>query len=198
MKTLFLTGIVLLISIFAKAQFVQDTTLVYATPAFLKDPLRSNWTTKFIKLGTSWQLQLSDKKGFLREKITFEDKKLEVRKGAYAFYENGFVKEEGDYKKGHKNGIWKKYGDDAKIKEKLSYYYGKLMGDYQAFWPNGNLKSTGKYSNDKKVGLWEYYYSDSKLAIRERFNEDGKSTGSIYFDKVGTEIKDNANIPVIN
>ncbi|RZK08855.1 MAG: hypothetical protein EOO43_21285, partial [Flavobacterium sp.] len=131
MKCLFITVFILLISPFAKAQFVQDTTLVYATPAFLKDPLRSNWSTKYIRNGTSWQLQLSDKKGILREKITFEDKKLEVRKGAYAFYENGFVKEEGDYDKGHKNGVWKKYDDKGKLSEKLSYYYGKLMGDYQ-------------------------------------------------------------------
>ena len=85
MKNLVFFLVIVLISSFAKAQFVQDTTLVYATPAFLKDPLRSNWNTKYIKLGAGWQLQLSDKKGVLRERITFEDKKLEVRKGPYAF-----------------------------------------------------------------------------------------------------------------
>lgn len=198
MKTLFITIFVFLISPFAKAQFVQDTTLVYATPAFLKDPLRSNWITKYIKNGIGWQLQLSDKKGVLREKITFEDKALEVRKGPYAFYENGFVKEEGDYDKGHKNGVWKKYGDKAILTEKLSYYYGKLMGDYQAFWPNGNLKLAGKYSLDKKVGLWEHYYSDAKLAIRESFSEDGKFIRRVYFDKTGNEINDDAKIPIID
>ena len=176
---------------------MQDTTLVYATPAFLKDPMRSKWITKFIKNGKSWELQLFDKKQVLREKITFEDKALEVRKGPYAFYENGFVKEEGDYDKGHKNGLWKKYDDKAKISEKLSYHYGKLTGDYQKFWLNGNLKLTGKYSNDKKLGLWEYYYSDSKLALRENFDEEGKSIGHIYFDREGNEIKDKSIVPII-
>lgn len=198
MKNLVFFFMIVLSSPVANAQFVQDTTLVYATPAFLKDPLRSNWSTKYVKNGTSWQLQLSDKKGILREKITFEDKKLEVRKGPYAFYENGFVKEEGDYDKGHKNGVWERYGDKAILSEKLSYYYGKLMGDYQAFWPNGNLKLAGKYTNDKKVGLWEHYYSDAKLAIRERFDEHGKPIGRIYFDRSGTELKDDNQVPVID
>lgn len=198
MKTLFAALFVLFISPIVKAQFVQDTTLVYATPAFLKDPLRSNWSTKYIKNGTSWQLQLSDKKGVLREKITFEDKALEVRKGPYAFYEKGFVKEEGDYDKGHKNGVWKKYGDKAILSEKLSYYYGKLMGDYHAFWPNGNLKIAGKYSNDKKVGLWEHYYSNAKLAMREEYGDDGKFIKRIYFDKDGNELKDHNNVPIID
>ncbi|MES2447026.1 MAG: hypothetical protein V4546_07585 [Bacteroidota bacterium] len=197
MKNLVFFFIIILISSFAKAQFVQDTTLVYATPAFLKDPMRSKWITKFIKNGKSWELQLFDKKQVLREKITFEDKALEVRKGPYAFYENGFVKEEGDYDKGHKNGLWKKYDDKAKISEKLSYHYGKLTGDYQKFWLNGNLKLTGKYSNDKKLGLWEYYYSDAKLALRENFDEEGKSIGHIYFDREGNEIKDKSIVPII-
>jgi antitoxin component YwqK of YwqJK toxin-antitoxin module len=198
MKNLVFLFIIVLSSSVAKAQFVQDTTLVYATPAFLKDPIRSKWNTKFIKNGKSWELQLFDRKQVLREKITFEDKALEVRKGPYAFYENGFVKEEGDYDKGHKNGVWKKYDDKTKLSETLSYYYGKLMGQYHSYWLNGNLKLAGKYRNDQKIGLWEYYYSDAKLALRETFDDEGKSVNRIYFDKEGNEIKDQSIVPMIN
>ena len=180
-----------------KAQFVQDTTLVYATPAFLKDPIRSKWNTKFIKNGKSWELQLFDKKQVLRERITFEDKALEVRKGPYAFYENENIIEEGEYDKGYKNGVWKRYYPNGKISKVQNYWFGKKVGQYHAYWENGNLKVAGKFSNDKKVGLWEYYYSNLKLALRETFAEEGKLLTHVYYDKEGNEIKDKTFIPII-
>ncbi|RZK59935.1 MAG: hypothetical protein EOO91_03305 [Pedobacter sp.] len=175
---------------FGYAQFRQDTTIVYANPGYNKDPMRSKWSSKVQQKGDFWEVGLYDKKDNLREKINFEDKKLEVRKGPYAFYENGKVKEEGQYDKGHKNGIWQRFYPNGQLFERLNYWYGKLAGPFTSFWDNGKLKIEGKYSNDKKIGLWEYYYSNAKLALRESYGEDGKVIDFFYFDSAGNKIPD--------
>lgn len=197
MKNFKLTLFLLFISSVTFAQYRQDTTTLYVNPGYNKDPMRSKWNGKVEQKGEFWELSLKDKKGVLREKICFEDKKLEVRKGPYAFYENGIVKEEGNYDKGYKNGIWITYDEKGQIKEKINYWYEKLTGIYTSFWGNGKPKVIGNYSNNHKVGFWEMYYSDAKLALRENFGEDGKLIDQIYFDKKGNPIIDKSIIPTI-
>ena len=197
MKTYILIIFSLFISSVTFAQYRQDTTTLYVNPGYNKDPMRSKWNGKVEQKGEFWELSLRDKKGVLREKICFEDKKLEVRKGPYAFYENGIVKEEGNYEKGYRNGIWKSYHEKGQLSERVNYWYGKLAGPYTSFWENGKPKAQGKYSNNNKVGSWEIYYSDAKLALREIFGEDGKLTDQTYFDKEGNPIIDKSIIPSI-
>lgn len=92
----------------------QDTTIVYANPGYNKDPMRSKWIPKVEKQDSLWVLSLYSKKKVLQEKISYADEKLQVRKGPYALYENGILKEEGFYDKGHKHGKWKIYLEEGK------------------------------------------------------------------------------------
>lgn len=172
----------LFFSIIAHAQ--QDTTFVYQAPkGHFIDPLRADWDKKVTQENGSWVVKLYGKRNALREKISFEDQKLEIRKGPYAFYENGILIQEGDYDKGYRLGEWKTYFPNKQLMLKENYSWDKLNGAYQSFWDNGQLQSEGVYVNNKKAGIWKGFYRDGKLAIRERYNELGAPEEGIYLDQ---------------
>lgn len=179
----------LFISCLAVAQVRQDTMTIYANPGYNKDPMRSKWVSNVEQKGEFWVLSLTDKKGVLREQISFSDKKLEVRKGSYAFYENGVVKEEGNYEKGYKNGEWHYYHPNQQLSENINYTYDKYNGDYKAYWDNGDLKKEGAYVMGIKTGNWKMFYKGKKLAANEEFDEKGKVIDGIYLDQEGNGVK---------
>lgn len=167
---------------FAVAQ--QDTLTVFQWPrGYHVDPVRSGWDRKLNQQDGLWVLTLHGKRKELREKISFEDKNLEIRKGPYAYYENGNVQEEGEYDKGYKVGEWNYYYANKQLAEKVVYSWDKLNGMFRSYWDNGQLKSEGMYVSEKKVGIWKTFYKNGSLAIRENHNKLGEVTGGIYFDK---------------
>ena len=185
MKHKLLIGLLFICS-FGFAQ--QDTTLVYKNPGYNKDPFRSRLKQKIEEKDGLTVLSLYGKKDILVEKISYEDKKLEVRKGPYALYENGNLVEEGDYNKGHKSGEWKYYHDNKQLFEKVNYLWGKLNGNYQSYWDNGSIKKEGFYNQGKKIGNWKMFYRDKKPALTEEYDEKGKLIDGVYFDQEGKSV----------
>jgi len=172
----------------------QDTTLVYKNPGYNKDPFRSGLKQKIEEKDGLTVLSLYGKKDILVEKISYEDKKLEVRKGPYALYENGNLVEEGDYNKGHKSGEWKYYYDNKQLFEKVNYLWGKLNGSYQSYWDNGSIKKEGFYNQGKKTGNWKMFYRDKKPALTEEYDENGKLVDGVYFDQDGKTVNNESII----
>ncbi|TKC12486.1 TonB family protein [Pedobacter polaris] len=166
----------------------QDTTLIYSNPGYNKDPLRSRLKQKIEEKEGLWVITLYDRKDVLIEKISFEDKKLEIRKGAYAFYENGNIKEEGHYNRGYKSGEWNYYYPNKQLYEKVNYLWGKLNSDYKSYWDDGNLKKEGTYNQGKKTGNWKMFYRDKKPALTEEYDENGKLIDGVYFDEQGKSV----------
>lgn len=153
----------------------QDTTIVYQREkGFFSDPIRSKWRQEVKKEDDIWVLRLYDKKNVLQELIPFADKNLEERKGAYTLYQNGNVKEEGNYDKGYKVGEWKYYYPNMQLFEKINYAWDKLYGASLSYWDNGQLKASKKYVNGVKNGEWKFFHKDGKLASTEVYNESGK------------------------
>src|SRR5690606_28717754 len=101
--------LILLLAI-AKIGFAQqDTTLVYNSPMYTKDPVRSKWRPVVKRAGEFYQVTFYDRKNVMQEVISFEDKDLTVRKGPYLSYQKSKLKEKGNYDKGHKHGEWTTY-----------------------------------------------------------------------------------------
>jgi TonB family protein len=71
------------------------------------------------------------------------------------------VLEDGFYKNGAKDSIWRKY-----------------------FW-NGKILNTGKYVADKKVGIWECFTNDGKLELSFDY-----STNKLVYYKINDKEKD--------
>lgn len=166
----------------------QDTTLVYNSPMYTKDPVRSKWRPVIKREGDFYQVSFYDRKDVLQEIISFEDRELTVRKGPYTKFVKGKLKEKGNYDKGHKNGEWITYTTDGEEQQKIeTYSYGKLDGKFTQYW-YGN-KEEGNFANGKKYGNWIYTYKEGKTAGEESYDETGKKIISKYYDKNGGELK---------
>ena len=149
----------------------QDTTIVYQREkGFFSDPIRSKWRQEVKKEGDTWVLRLYDKKNVLQELIPFADKKLEERKGAYMLYQNGNIKEEGNYDKGYKVGEWRYYYPNKQLFEKINYAWDKLHGANLTYWDNGQLKASKNYLKGVKTGEWKFFDRDGKLASTEVYS----------------------------
>jgi len=173
----------------AKIGFAQqDTILVYNSPMYTKDPIRSKWRPVVKHAGEFYQVTFYDRKDVAQEVISFEDKDLTIRKGPYTSYQKGILKEQGAYDKGHKNGEWITYNSDGKTHRKVeTFSYGKLDGRYIQYW-NGN-KEEGNYINGTKTGTWKFTYKEGKPAGAETYDETGKKLEGKYYDKEGNLAK---------
>ena len=142
--------------------YKQDTTTLYQrAKGFSTDPIRSKWRQEVKKEGDLFVLNLYDKKDVLQERISFADKNLLERRGAYIRYQNGTIKEEGNYDKGYKVGEWKRYYQSKQLSETTNYVW------------------------DKRYGFRKLFYKDGKLALEEVYSRNGALESGKYFDEKG-------------
>jgi TonB family protein len=163
----------------------QDTTLIYNSPMYTKDPIRSKWRPVVKHVGQFYQVTFYDRKDVMQEVISFEDKDLTVRKGPFTSYSKGKLREKGDYDKGHKHGEWTTYNNADQIRKVENYVHGKLNGKSVEYWDGKQIQKEGAYENDRKIGEWNLYYSDAKLAGKEVYDVYGKKGQAEYFYKDG-------------
>lgn len=192
-KRLILFILFLCLGAFTFAQQVdnyhQDTTTLYQrAKGFSQDPIRSKWRQEVKKVGDAWILNLYDKKNVLQERISFADKDLLERKGGYVLYQNGGVKEEGNYEKGYKVGEWRIYHKNKQLSEKINYVWDKLSGLCLTYWDNGQIKESKNYLNGVKTRGWQFFYKDGKMALSETYDEQGKVVTGAYFDEQGKAV----------
>ncbi|PLX01758.1 MAG: hypothetical protein C0595_13575 [Marinilabiliales bacterium] len=70
---------------------------------------------------------------------------------------------------GLKEGSWKEYYPDGKLKATGDYASDKKTGNWKYFYPNGKLEQIGKYDMGKADSIWHWYYPDGKLLREENF-----------------------------
>nr|HMS69774.1 hypothetical protein [Saprospiraceae bacterium] len=96
----------------------------------------------------------------------FSDAKLMTRIGTYKkWHENGLLANEGNFKNGKEDGIWK-------------YYHRE----------NGKIRSEGNFLNGKKVGDWKSYDTQSRLSNLEIHDQILKNWKQIQYDSLGKVI----------
>ncbi len=151
----------------------QDTTTLYQrAKGFSNDPIRSKWRQEVKKEGDIFVLNLYDRKNILQERISFADKQLLERKGAYALYQNGAIKEEGSYDKGYKIGEWKRYYSSKQVFEIINYNWDKVNGSRKLFYKDG------------KLALDEVYSKSGALETGKYFDEQGREVDAAYVKKI--------------
>lgn len=172
--------LLLLSSLCTKASFaqldtnaLQDTTLVVKMPGYSKDPLRANLKQQVIFKDSLWQVSLKDRKGNMVELISYADEELTIRKGTYKFYTKSFLKQEGNYDRGYKNGPWKLFNDNGLPSVFASYKWDKLWGKYQEYDAQGVLKVDGFYINNKKASKWKLFNASGILVKEDVYDENG-------------------------
>lgn len=91
---------------------------------------------------------------------------------AIYFFENGIIKEEGNYdENGLKINTWKKYH------------------------PNGVLSSKGEYQFGKKVNEWEYFSKEGTIEKKEFISTSGDIFTESYFNKEGELVRHSEYFP---
>ena len=166
----------------------QDTTLVYNSSMYVKDPVRSQWRPVVKRNGELFAVTFYDKKDAMQEVVNFEDRNLEVRKGPYTRYSNSILVENGNYDKGHKHGIWEHFKIDGQKVAMENFVYGKLNGKSIKYWGNQQVQEEGSYNADKKIGSWFLYYDNGKIAGEEMYDSEGKKIDGKYFTKMGSAV----------
>lgn len=88
----------------------------------------------------------------------------------YGKYPNGNFLTKQEYKNGIGNGIWINYYEDGTIKEVGNYTDNRVEGPIVQYHPNGKIKAKGTYKHwKKKVGIWTYYDKNGILITTEDY-----------------------------
>ena len=99
-------------------------------------------------------------------------KKMVKRDGlAITYYDNGRIKEKGQYKAGKKDGDWKNYNQKGKLLTIVTYDQGKAIKtenpgaiqDSVIYHENGRIKMQGITNAGKRHGEWKHYDAKGKL-----------------------------------
>ncbi len=70
---------------------------------------------------------------------------------------------------GEKEGLWKEYYPDGKLKATGAYNKDEHNGLWKFYYPSGRLEQVGKYKNGVPDSTWRWFYSNGKLLRDENF-----------------------------
>lgn len=88
-----------------------------------------------------------------------------------------------------KDGVWKSYHPNGKLRDSGSYKQTAKNGYWASFHENGQPESVGTYNLDVQEGIWEYFHTNGQPSTKEKyvngkvvdlacFDENGQPTGS--------------------
>lgn len=97
--------------------------------------------------------------------------------GKYQLFRYNKLTEEGEYKEGWKNGLYKEYYSEGKLKKETPYTDGKLNGVVKNYYTDGNLEKEKEYKMSIEDGIeTRYDYKTREKTIDRRY-KDGKLDG---------------------
>jgi antitoxin component YwqK of YwqJK toxin-antitoxin module len=85
--------------------------------------------------------------------------------------------EEGNYVDNRKDGLWKRYWPNGKLRSEVNYQTGKPLGEYKLFYENGKLEEHSHWVNSKNTGDFKRYYSNGNPQQHFIFTDNGKRNG---------------------
>ena len=94
-------------------------------------------------------------------------------------YDDQAKVEEGIYNNSRKQGIWKKYWPNGKLKSEIFYNRGRSTGSYTTYFENGNTEETGTMKNGLLVGDYQLFWENGKTRQVKTFNDLGVTEGKV-------------------
>lgn len=99
-----------------------------------------------------------------------------LREGEFSeIYENGTIKEKGNYLNGNKNGLWE-YNKADGTKNLTEGYKDGILIKKITYYPNGNIDIERNYKNGKQDGISKKYMVDGTVKF-EQNHINGKQVG---------------------
>ncbi|HOX79308.1 MAG TPA: toxin-antitoxin system YwqK family antitoxin [Bacteroidales bacterium] len=104
-------------------------------------------------------------------------------------FRNGIMIGEGVVtEKGERDGFWKEYYDDGKLRAQGKYNKDLKEGPWVFYHPNGQTEQEGSYFKGKPEGEWRWYYAGGQL-LREETCFNGLADGDMKeYDEAGNII----------
>lgn len=93
-------------------------------------------------------------------------------------------------KEGKREGEWKDFFGDGKVKAKGLYKNNLREGNWLFYFNNGNTEQVGSYRNGKETGIWKWYYSTGELLKEENYFKGKKEGISTEYAKNGEILMD--------
>lgn len=121
----------------------------------------------------------------------FQENEAGEKYGKYFKYENGRIREEGEYTEDKKEGKWIYYNidqDRCLLQKEEHYKNGELDGAYKEFHLYGGIKEEGEYKEGKEVGEWKYY-KNNKLLEQRMYHTNTKYDYIKYYENGNLEEK---------
>ena len=101
-------------------------------------------------------------------------------------FRNGIMIGEGVVtEKGERDGFWREYGNDGRLRAEGSYARDRKTGAWKYYYPNGTTEQEGSYKDGNPEGVWRWYYESGKL-LREESYFNGLNDGMMTeYDESG-------------
>jgi len=104
-------------------------------------------------------------------------------------FRNGIMIGEGIVtEKGERDGFWKEYYDDGRLRAEGKYSKDIKEGPWKYYHPNGIIEQEGTYYKGKPEGDWFWYYAGGEILREEQYYNgfpDGQMT---EYDEAGNVI----------
>lgn len=101
-------------------------------------------------------------------------------------YEPDQVVEEGNYENSRKQGLWKNFFPNGKVKSEIAYVNSRPNGTYKTYYENGQIEEEGSWENNRNTGGFKRYHENGQTSQQFTFNESGKRDGKqVYFYENG-------------
>lgn len=105
--------------------------------------------------------------------------------GKYSeYYPSKSLKQQGLFKKGLKDGIWKLWNDNGKLVELYTWDSGIKSGKFSLFDDQGNLKQSGSYKNNLLNGKAISFDNGKSTTIKYRNGQIINQKPSRFWDRV--------------
>jgi antitoxin component YwqK of YwqJK toxin-antitoxin module len=94
----------------------------------------------------------------------------------FQHFDNGRPASRGEYKNGHKHGLWLVWDKKGHRRFEAAWQQGKQHGATRAFHPSGELALTGHFQNGEKHGLFTLFHENGQRAAFGHYRR-GKRQG---------------------
>jgi antitoxin component YwqK of YwqJK toxin-antitoxin module len=139
-------------------------------------------TSTHVENGTGFIMELKDiMTGFIYDKgqlIAYRGRnqsgklfRQSLTDGAHHIYDpNGQIRENGNYHKGHKDGVWKYWNHDGVLVREINYDQGLLNGVCREWHDNGKIKKHFTVKSGEPHGMWAEYNDKGRLIEVKKYS----------------------------
>lgn len=89
--------------------------------------------------------------------------------------------EEGFYKDDRREGLWKKYHPNGKLRSEITYEWGKPFGPYKVYYASGQIEESGNWEEGRNIGEFKRFHDNGTMQQHFYFDETGRRTGTQYY-----------------